>query len=64
MYEKHKAVSIAYLRCLHKEGDQNIAELFANMTVEQLQNAINRVQSHTPNQDRVTAQLLRSIDSV
>ena len=64
MYEKHKAVSIAYLRCLHKEGDQNIAELFANMTVEQLQNAINRVQSHTPNQDRVTAQLLRSIDAV
>jgi hypothetical protein len=51
MYEKHKAVSIAYLRCLHKEGDQNIAKLFANMTVEQLQNAINRVQSHTPNQD-------------
>jgi hypothetical protein len=34
------------------------------MTVEQLQNAINRVQSHTPNQDRVTAQLLRSIDAV
>jgi hypothetical protein len=64
MYEKQKAVSIAYLRCLHKEGDQNIAEHFANMTVEQLQIAINRVQSHTPNHDRVTGQLLRSIDAV
>ena len=64
MYEKQKAVSIAYLRCLHREGDGTIAEHFASMTVAQLQNAMNRAQSYLPCQDRIAGQLLRSIDAV
>jgi hypothetical protein len=64
MYEKQKAVSIAYLRCLHREGDGTIAEHFANMTVAQLQNAMNWAQSYLPCQDRIAGQLLRSIDAV
>jgi hypothetical protein len=64
MYEKQKAVSIAYLHCLHKEGDGSMAEHFANMSVAQLQNAINWAQSHLPSQDRITGQLLRLVDAV
>jgi hypothetical protein len=64
MYEKKKAVSIAYLRCLHKEGDGSIAEHFANMSVAQLQNAINREQSHLPSRDRLAGKLLPSVDAV
>jgi predicted helicase len=64
MYERHKAVSIAYLRCMHKVGDGTIAEHFANMTVAQIQSAINRAQSHLSSQDSVTGQFLHSIDAV
>ena len=53
MYERHKAVSIAYLRCLYKVGDDTIGEHFANMTVAQLQSAINRAQSHLTTQDQI-----------
>ena len=57
MYERQRAVSIAYLRCLHKVGDESIAEHFANLTVPQLQRAINRVQSNLSAQDCTTTQL-------
>ena len=64
MYERQRAVRIAYLRCLHKVGEDSIAEHFANMTIPQLQSAINRAQSHLPLNDSITHQLLRSIDAV
>jgi len=52
MYERHHAVSVAYLRCLHKvDDDTTIAEHFANMTVAQLQSAINCAQSNLPTND-------------
>jgi len=64
MYERHHAVSVAYLHCLHKVDDDTIAEHFANMTVAQLQSAINHAQSNLPTNDRIANQLLRSIDAV
>lgn len=63
MYERQRAVSLAYLRCKHKVGDTAIASHFADMTLSQLQASINRRQSDMPVHDPVSRQFLQSVDA-
>ena len=49
---------------MHKVGNDTIGEHFGNMTVAQLETAINRAQSNLPIQDQTAGRLLNSIDAV
>ena len=40
MFERHKAISLAYLRCMHNVGNDTVGEHFGNMTLTELQRAI------------------------
>jgi hypothetical protein len=65
MYERQRAVSVAYLRAKNTLlGNDSFAEHVAGMGVAQLQNAINRTQAGLNVTDRVTREFLKSIDAV
>ena len=64
MFERHKAISLAYLRCMHNVGNDTVGEHFGNMTLTELERAIHQAQSNLPIQDQTAKQFLKSIDAV
>jgi hypothetical protein len=64
MFERHKAISLAYLRTMHNVGNDTVGEHFGNMTLTELQRAIHRAQSNLSIQDQTAKQFLKSIDAV
>ena len=40
IFERHKAINLAYLRCMHNVGNDTIGEHFGNMTLTELERAI------------------------
>ena len=64
MFERHKAISLAYLHCMHKVRNDTVGEHFGNMTLTELERAIHWAQSNLPIQDQTAKQFLKSIDAV
>ena len=40
MFERHKAISLAYLRCMHNVRNDTVGKHFGNMTLTELERAI------------------------
>ena len=64
MFERHKAISLAYLWCMHKVRNDTVGEHFGNMTLTQLKRAIHRSHSNLLVQDQTAKQSLNSIDAI
>ena len=64
MFERHKAISLAYLRTMHNVRNDTVGEHFGNMTLTELQRAIHQAQSNLSIQDQTAKQFLKSIDAV
>ena len=64
MFERHKAISLAYLQTMHNVGNDTVGEHFGNMTLTELQRAIHQAQSNLSIQDQTAKQFLKSIDAV
>ena len=64
MYERQRAVSVAYLRSKIPIGNDSLAERVSEIGVSQLQKAINQTQSGLSIPDRITRDFLSSIDAV
>jgi hypothetical protein len=64
MYERQRAVSVSYLRVIKQLGDDSFGEQIAEMSVPQLQNAINQAHAGLPIPDLLTNEFLKSIDAV
>jgi hypothetical protein len=54
MYEKQKAVSVAFLRCINGGGNDSIGERISEISVPQLKQGISRIQAGLPVADRNT----------
>ena len=64
MFERHKVMSLAYLQCMHKVGNDTVGKPFGNMTLTQLERAIHQAQSNLSFQDQTAKQFLNSINAV
>ena len=64
MFERHKAISVTYLCCIHKVRNDTVGEYFGNMTVTQLERAIHQAQSNLSVQDQTAKQFLNSINVI
>ena len=64
MFERQKAISLAYLCCVHKVGNDTVGEHFGNMTVTELERAIHQAQSNLSVQDQIAKQFLNSINVI
>jgi hypothetical protein len=64
MYEKQRAVSVAFLWCKNNVGSDSMAEQFSEITVPQLQNVISQTQTGLPIADQNTRVFIGSVDAV
>ena len=64
MFERHKAISLAYLQCMHNVGNDTVGKHFGNMTLTELERAIHQAQSNLSIQDQTAKQFLKSFDAI
>ena len=64
MFERHKAINLAYLWCMHNVRNNTVGEYFGNMTLTELQRSIHQAQSNLPIQDQTAKQFLKSTDAI
>jgi hypothetical protein len=63
MVERHKAVATFYLRAKAKVGENSNADLFAEMSSEDLQNAARQQQFNLPGQRTAGETFLQSMNA-
>ena len=63
IYERNRASTLAYLRCIHRDGDLSAAEAFSQFGISDVQQAINRKHSNIAIRDKTMSRFVSSLEA-